>query len=75
MRVEEVPTVAMPHEGHAAVIGQFMDWLDGGAVPQTTLADNLQSTAMLFGAIEASASGSVVDVQALVADARGDGGP
>ena len=73
MRVEEMPTVTMPHEGHAAVIGQFMDWLDGGAAPQTTLADNLQSTAMLFGAIEASASGSVVDVQALVADARGHG--
>jgi predicted dehydrogenase len=74
MRVEEVPTVTMPHESHAAVIGQFMDWLDGGDAPTTTLADNLQSTAMLFGAIEASATGSMVDVQALVADVRGDGG-
>lgn len=74
MRVEEVPTVSMPHEGHAAVIGQFMDWLDGGDAPPTTLDDNLQSTAMLFGAIEASATGSVVDVQALVTRARGQGG-
>jgi predicted dehydrogenase len=73
MRVEEVPTVTMPHESHAAVIGIFMDWLDGGAAPQTTLADNLQSTAMLFGAIEASATGATVDVQALVKRARSGG--
>ena len=69
MRVEEVPTVSLPFEGHAAVIGQFMDWMDGGPAPVTTLDDNLHSAAMLFGAIEASAHGTVVDVPALVATA------
>lgn len=69
MRVEEVPTVTLPFESHAAVIGQFMDWLEGGPKPVTTLDDNLQSAAMLFGAIEASAHGTVVEVPALVQSA------
>ena len=44
----------------------FLDWLDGGPPPGTTLADNLQSAAMLFAAIQASETGQTVDVQAMV---------
>jgi predicted dehydrogenase len=69
LRVEEVPAVHLEREGHAAVIGQFLDWLDGGSPPATVIDDNLHSTAMLFGAIEASARSHVVDVAAMVAEA------
>jgi predicted dehydrogenase len=67
LRVEEVPPVALPWEGHQAIIAQFLDWLDGGPAPPTVLADNLKSAAMLFAAIEASAEERVVDVAAKVA--------
>ncbi len=55
--------------GHHAVAAQFLDWLDGGSAPATTLDDNLQSSAMLFAALAAAEQGSVVDVQQLVAQA------
>lgn len=69
LRTEEVPPARLELEGHAAVIDQFLDWLDGGPAPATVVADNIQSTAMLFGAIEASAHNTTVDVQAMVAAA------
>jgi predicted dehydrogenase len=71
LRIWEVPTVRLEREGHPAVIGQFLDWLDGGPEPATTIDDNLQSNAMLFGAIDASAGDRIVDVAAMVARARG----
>ncbi|HEV2125695.1 MAG TPA: hypothetical protein VGW38_23320, partial [Chloroflexota bacterium] len=70
LRTWEVPTVQLPLEGHAAVIGQFLDWLDGGPEPATVIEDNIKSAAMLFGAIEASATGQTVDVTGMVAQAR-----
>ena len=66
---EEVPTVSTPFDGHARytghawVVDSFLTWLEGGPPPETTLEDNLQTTAMLFGAIEASRASEVVDVQ------------
>jgi predicted dehydrogenase len=70
LRIEEVPAERLPWEGHQAVIAQFLDWLDGGPTPATVLDDNIQSAAMLFGAIEASAAERVVDVAAKVAVLR-----
>jgi predicted dehydrogenase len=70
LRIEEVPTVRLALEGHAAVVGQFLDWLDGGPAPPTVVEDNLKSTAMLFGAIQASASNQAIDVAAMVAQAQ-----
>ncbi|MAG37296.1 MAG: hypothetical protein CL878_13765 [Dehalococcoidia bacterium] len=70
LRIEEVPPVRAEHTGHTAVIGHFFDWLDGGPLPPTHLDDNLQSTAMLFGAIEASARSESVSVAAMVAEAK-----
>jgi predicted dehydrogenase len=78
LTVAEVPTTlpvqpghaAVRDQGHGAVIGQFLDWLDGGAAPETILADNLKSIAIVFAAIEASRSGQAVDVTAMVEAAR-----
>jgi predicted dehydrogenase len=70
LRIEEVPTVRLALEGHAAVVGQFLDWLDGGPAPPTVVEDNLKSAAMLFGAIQASASNQAIDVAAMVAQAQ-----
>lgn len=65
----EVPREQPTHAGHHAIGEQMLDWLDGGPAPKTILSDNLQSNAMLFGAMQASATNSVVDVQALLKQA------
>jgi predicted dehydrogenase len=62
-QTREVPQVEVVWEGHQAVAAQFLDWLADGPPPATTLADNLQSTAMLFAAIRASETGMTVNVQ------------
>ena len=46
---------------YTGIIEQFLDWLDGGDAPPTVLADNIHSSAMLFGAIEASETGQTVE--------------
>ncbi len=66
LNVQEMPRENPTHAGHHAIGEQFLDWLDGGTTPATVLSDNIQSNAMLFGAMQASASNSVVDVQALL---------
>ena len=71
LNVAEVPREQPTHAGHHAIGEQMLDWLDGGPAPTTVLSDNLQSNAMLFGAMQASASNSVVDVQALLKQAQG----
>ncbi len=67
--VREVPNERPQWEGHKAMPAQFLDWLDGGPTPPTALADNIQSNAMLFAAIEAATQSRVVDVQQMVQDA------
>ena len=64
--VEEVPPVTMPYDGHNYLIDEFLTWLDGGPTPATALAGNIKSVAMVFGAIEASRTGQVVDVAAML---------
>lgn len=56
-------------EGHAALPQQFLDWREGGPLPPTHLGDNLQSVALMFGAMQAADSRCVVDVQELVREA------
>ncbi len=65
LQTREVAPVEVTWDGHLAIPAQFLDWLDGGPAPETTLDDNLQSTAMLFAAIQASETGMTVDVQAM----------
>lgn len=69
LRTEDVPLIQPQWPGHQAMIAHFVDWLDGGPTPPTVIADNIQTTAMLFGAIEASVENRVVDVAAKVAEA------
>jgi predicted dehydrogenase len=66
LQTREVPPVEIIWDGHQAVAAEFLDWLDGGPPPATTLVDNLQSTAMLFAAIRAAETGMTVDVQEMV---------
>ena len=67
--IEEVPARQPAHTGHEHVIDAHLTWLAGGPKPETVLEDNIWSNAALFGAIEASAKGKVVDVAAMVARA------
>jgi predicted dehydrogenase len=62
----EVKTIRPQHEGHVAIGAQYLDWLDEGPAPVTVLADNIKSAAMMFAAIRSGATGSAVDVQAMV---------
>ena len=66
LRMREVPQIHPRFASHKAIFQQWLDWLDGGEQPETVLADNIQSAAMLFGAIQASASGRAVDTRAMV---------
>jgi hypothetical protein len=69
--VRELPAERPQWEGHQAIAAQFLDWLDGAPAPPTTLADNIQSNAMLFAAMQAAADTTVVDVQQMLRDATG----
>lgn len=71
LATEELPAVRERHEGHTAVVDQFLTWMEGGPAPETVLQDNIQSAAMLFAAIDASQTGQSVDVQAKVRDGIG----
>lgn len=71
LSTEELPAVRSQHEGHTAVVDQFLTWMEGGAAPETVLQDNIQSAAMLFAAIDASQTGQSVDVQAKAREATG----
>ncbi|MCA1595976.1 MAG: Gfo/Idh/MocA family oxidoreductase [Chloroflexi bacterium] len=68
MSVQDVAPVRRKHEGHPAILEQFLDWLDDGPAPPTVLEDNIRSAAVLFGAIRASQTGQVVNVQHLLDD-------
>lgn len=70
LRTEEIAPVDVRYPEHVAVIDQFTTWLDGGPPPETTLEDNIKSVAMVFAAIEASHTNQVVDVAAMIDDAR-----
>jgi predicted dehydrogenase len=71
IRVDEIAPVRPKFDGHQWIVNEFLDWLDGGPEPATVLRDNIKSAAMLFGAIEASATGQVIDVAAKARSAEG----
>jgi predicted dehydrogenase len=72
---EEVPPLRVAYEGHQQIVDQFLTWIEGGPTPPTALEDNIQSTAMLFGAIEAAAQRRVLDVQAFLRAGAPSGAP
>ena len=61
-QVEEITPEANLRDGHFAVIGTFLDWLDGGPPPETTIDDALRTMALTFAAVEATHTGNRVDV-------------
>lgn len=64
------PTPIPPIEfagGQGCVLNQFIDQLNGGPVAPTTVADNLRSIAMVFGAVQAFETKSAVDIKAMLA--------
>jgi hypothetical protein len=53
-------------DGHAWIVGEFLDWLDGRPVPATNLHDNIRSAATIFGALESARTGQFVDIQRML---------
>lgn len=48
---------------HRWIAEMFIEWVNGGDAPPSTLEDNIQCTALLFAAIKSVHTGEVVDVQ------------
>jgi predicted dehydrogenase len=72
LKVREVPAEKPQWESHHAIGDQFLTWMEGGDTPATVLSDSIQSNAMMFAAMEASATRTVIDVQAMVKEATGE---
>jgi predicted dehydrogenase len=56
------PTSGGKHGGHAGLIGEFIECVRNGGVPETTAEDNIKSLAMVFGAIESAQTGKRVEI-------------
>ncbi len=63
----ELPLHEQPVWTNAWLAELFCHWLQGGAPPPNTIADNLQCAALLFATIESSCAGSPVQVQEFLA--------
>jgi predicted dehydrogenase len=66
LTTEEITAPAPDYEAHAWIVAEFLDWLDGGPTPATNLKDNIQTAAMIFGAIESARTGQTVCVQQML---------
>jgi len=62
----EVDAPQPRYAGHAWIVSEFLDWLDDGPMPATTLDDNIRTAAMIFGAIESGRTRQTVDVEAML---------
>lgn len=56
--------------GNTWLIQRFADWCEGGDPMETNARDNLQAMGLVFAAIESAETGTAVDVQEFIADAR-----
>lgn len=65
--IEEIHRPLDVFHGHITIVDHFLKWLDGGPAPSTELDDNIKTAAMLFAAIQAAETRSVVDVTAMLA--------
>ena len=52
--------LAARQQHHAGNIGEFLDAIDAGTLPQTVAADNLKSLAMVEAAVESARRGEAV---------------
>lgn len=66
LSVEEISPPTPEYTGHMHIIEEFLDWIDGGSAPPTQLVDNMKSAAMVFGAIEASRTNTVVQIDEML---------
>ena len=67
---QPVALAEQPKWANAWLIEKFVRWLEGGEPMETNVEANLQSVALIFGAIASARSGQPVAVQELLADAR-----
>ncbi len=60
----EIPAASLgaAGQGHAGNLGEFLQAVDTGTLPQTVAADNLHSLAMVEGAIESARRGVAVPI-------------
>lgn len=58
-----VQSGALEWEGHYRAIDTFFNWLDGSSPPTTVIDDNIKTAAVVFAAIRASETQSVVKVE------------
>jgi predicted dehydrogenase len=62
--IKPLPASQVRHNGHEALIREFVSCIRNGTKPQTVCTDNIHSLAMVFGAIESAESGRRVPVKA-----------
>ena len=65
-----IPLLEQPKWANTWLIEKYVRWLQGGEPMETNVEDNLQSVALIFGAIESNRTGMPVKVQELLAQAR-----
>ncbi|HEV2529104.1 MAG TPA: Gfo/Idh/MocA family oxidoreductase [Thermomicrobiales bacterium] len=71
LQVTDVEPVIGENEDHVEVIRQFLDWLEGGSAPETSIEDNIHTNALAFAAVEAVRTGQMVDIVAMTRDGLG----
>lgn len=66
LQIKEVPPVVPDCEGHNWIVNEFLNWLEGGPEPPTSIDDNIKSAGILFSAIKASEEGRIIRVPDLL---------
>ena len=60
--LEVPPPTIQQIRGHGGVIRDFVRCVQTGATPETVCTDNIQSLAMVFGAIESAETGQRISI-------------
>jgi predicted dehydrogenase len=64
---QKVPLLVQPKWINIWLIEQFCGWREGGPAMETQVEDNVQASALVFGAIESSRNKSLIKVQDYIA--------
>ncbi len=59
----DVPILSGRLWSHLLIANQFVDWLDGGPTPATSLEDNINSNILVFAAVQSARTGLPVMVR------------